>query len=301
LPGPSVSNWRNSDEARSFLAHLGFVVQRDAHMCISTILQPGSGQLTSISVGGTQTGAAAVWGINSAAQNIFEFDGIAFQNVPGNLTQIAADGATVWGINANGNVFKFDPNQAGFVQIQGNLSQIAAHGGATWGIDANQNVYEYDGTGFVQVPGKLTQIAVDGPAVWGINASQNVFRFSEVVINNNRLAGGFQQIPGSLTAIAVGALGSVVWGIDANQNVFRFDDASQTFVNVPGKLKSLAVGGPLLGPNDVWGIDANQNIFVFSASSLRFMQVPGQLTQISVFGLNVWGINANQNIFRLLF
>jgi len=92
-----------------------------------------------------------------------------------------------------------------------------------------------------------------------------------------------------------------VWGINANQNAFRFDATSQTFVNVPGKLKSIAVGGPLLGPIDAWGIDANQNIFVFSASSQRFVQVPGQLTQISVFGKNVWGINANQNIFRLLF
>jgi hypothetical protein len=135
------------------------------------------GQLTSISVGGTQTGAAAVWGINkNGAQNIFEFDGMAFQNIPGNLTQIAVDGDTVWGIS-NGSVFKLDPDQGVFVQIPGNLSQIAAHGGATWGIDANQNVFEYDGTGFVQVPGKLTQIAVDGPAIWGISASQNVFVF----------------------------------------------------------------------------------------------------------------------------
>jgi Tectonin domain len=94
------------------------------------------GQLTSISVGGTPTGAAAVWGINSA-QNIFEFDGMAFQNIAGNLTQIAVDGDTVWGINANGDVFTFDPDQTRFVQIPGNLSQIAAHGGATWGIDAN--------------------------------------------------------------------------------------------------------------------------------------------------------------------
>ena len=91
------------------------------------------GSLTSISVGGTPEGAVAVWGINSAlAQNIFEFDGQAFQNVPGNLTQIAVDGAAVWGINANGSVFTFDPDQARFVQIPGNLSQIAAHGGSTW-------------------------------------------------------------------------------------------------------------------------------------------------------------------------
>ena len=267
------------------------------------------GQLTSISVGGTQTGAAAVWGINkNIAQNIFEFDGMAFQNVAGNLTQIAVDGDTVWGINANGSVFKLDPDQAMFVQIPGNLSQIAAHGGATWGIDANQNVYEYDGTAFVQVPGKLTQIAVDGPAVWGINASQNVFLFQQgvvvtpgsTVIATNLPERRFQQIPGSLTAIAVGGLGTEVWGIDANQNVFRLDIASQTFVNVPGKLKSIAVGGPLLGPIGVWGINAN-HIFFFDFSSLRFVQVPGQLTQISVFGLNVWGINAIQNIFRLVF
>jgi Tectonin domain len=259
------------------------------------------GQLTSISVGGTQTGAAAVWGINNSAQNIFEFDGMAFQNVPGNLTQIAADGDTVWGIKANGSVFKLDPDQGMFVQIPGNLSQIAAHGGATWGIDANQNVYQYDGTAFVQVPGKLTQIAVDGPAVWGIDASQNVFFFQQgaaisegaTVITTISLKRGFQQIPGSrLTAIAVGYLGTEVWGIDANQNVFRFDATSLTFVKVPGpgangKLKSIAVGGPLLGPMSVWGIKANQNIFFFDFTSGSFVQVPGQLTQISVFGLNV--------------
>ena len=92
-----------------------------------------------------------------------------------------------------------------------------------------------------------------------------------------------------------------MWGIDANQNVFRFDLTSLTFVKVPGKLTSIAVGGPLLGPIGVWGIDANQNIFFFNFSSGSFVQVPGQLTQISVFGGNVWGINANQNIFRLVF
>jgi hypothetical protein len=201
-----------------------------------------------------------------------------------------------------------------FVQIPGTLSQIAAHGGAAWGIDANQNVFEYDGTAFVQVPGKLTQIAVDGPAVWGIDASQNVFFFQQgivitpgsTVVATNLPERGFQQIPGSLTAIAVGGLGAEVWGINANQNVFRFDFTSLTFVKVPGpgtngKLKSIAVGGPLIGPIGVWGIKPNQNIFRFDATSGSFVQVPGQLTQISVFGLNVWGIDANQNIFHLLF
>jgi len=54
------------------------------------------GKLTSISVGGTSTGAEAVWGIN-AAQNIFEFDGLQFDDTSGLLTQIAVDGTAVWG------------------------------------------------------------------------------------------------------------------------------------------------------------------------------------------------------------
>lgn len=128
-----------------------------------------------------------------------------------------------------------------------------------------------------------------------------MFVFSEIAINNNTVERGFRQIPGSLTAIAVGGQGTEVWGINANQNVFRLDPTSLSFVNVPGKLISLAVGGPLLGPIGVWGINANQNIFVFDFSSQQFEQVPGQLTQISVFGLVVWGINANQNVFRLGF
>jgi len=136
---------------------------------------PVPGKLTSIYVGGTPTGAYAVWGINSA-QNIFYFDGMVFRNIPGYLSQIAFDGHALWGINSGNNVFIFDPDQGMFVQISGALTQIAAEGGATWGIDANQNVFMYDGTALVQVPGKLTRIAVDGGSVWGINASQKCFR-----------------------------------------------------------------------------------------------------------------------------
>jgi hypothetical protein len=49
---------------------------------------------------------------------------------------------------------------------------------SVWGIDANQNIFFFNFTSgsFVQVPGQLTQISVFGGNVWGITANQNIFR-----------------------------------------------------------------------------------------------------------------------------
>jgi Tectonin domain len=91
--------------------------------------RPVPGLLTSISVGGTSTGAAAVWGINVSGE-VFEFDGLLFNQVTGALSQITVDGTAVWGLDSSQNIFQFDPDQQIFTQIQGKLVQIAAHGGS---------------------------------------------------------------------------------------------------------------------------------------------------------------------------
>lgn len=249
------------------------------------------GKLASISLGGTQTGAVAVWGINSA-QNIFSFNGLSFDSIPGSLTQISVDGDTVVGINGNNDIFA-TLGLAGFTQISGKLTQISAHGLAVWGINANGDVFQFQFSGsggaFQKVAGNLVQIAVDGTSVWGINANQNVFSY-----NSNSMQ--FVQIPGLLTQIAVGGLGAEVWGINASQQIFRFNSNSNAFVQIPGSLNMIAVGGPS-GNVGVWGINAANNVFEFDGT--RFVPVPGQLTQIAVFGASVWGINSNQDIFRL--
>jgi virginiamycin B lyase len=246
------------------------------------------GKLASISLGGTQTGAVAVWGINSA-QNIYSFNGLFFDSIPGLLTQISVDGDFVIGINANSDIFA-TVGLAGFTQIPGKLTQISAHGLAAWGINANQDVFQLQFTGngpaFQQVARKLVQIAVDGTSVWGINANQNVYSYNGTQ---------FVQMPGLLTQIAVGGLGAEVWGINASQQIFRFNGHANAFVQIPGNLKTIAVGGPS-GNVGVWGINAANNVYEFDGTG--FVQVPGQLTQIAVFGDSVWGINSNQDIFR---
>jgi hypothetical protein len=258
--------------------------------------RPVPGKLASIAVGGTQTGAAAVWGLDSA-QNIYAFDGLLFDHIPGSLSQISADGLLVCGINTSSDVFCTEGTGFNFVQLPGKLTQISAHGDAIWGINASQDVYQYDFTSqtFKQVPGKLVQISVDAipgqtPAVVGIDANQNIY-FS----NGTQ----FVQIPGQLTQIAVGGAGTEVWGINASQQIYRFNFDNNTFVQVPGSLKMISVGGPV-GHVGVWGLNAANNVFEF-VEGTGFVQIPGQLTQIAVFGDNVWGINSNQDVFRFGF
>lgn len=88
------------------------------------------GKLASISLGGTQTGAVAVWGIDSA-QNIYSFNGLLFDSIPGSLTQISVDGNSVTGINANSDIFS-TLGLSGFTQISGKLTQVSTHGLAAW-------------------------------------------------------------------------------------------------------------------------------------------------------------------------
>lgn len=73
--------------------------------------------------------------------------------------------------------------------------------------------------------------------------------------------GSFQQVPGSLSQISVGADGAV-WGIDSAQRIFTYDVASNQFVQVPGSLTQIAVGNV----NAVWGINAQEQIFQWNAS-----------------------------------
>jgi len=255
------------------------------------------GKLASIASGGTQTGAVAVWGLDSA-QNIYAFDGLLFDQVPGFLNQISVDGILVCGINANSDIFCTIGVGYNFGQSPGKLTQISVHGGDIWGINASQDVFRFDGNSstFKQVPGKLIQIAVDNrpglstPAVWGIDAAQNIFFYNGTQ---------FVQIPGQLTQIAVGGAGTEVWGINAGQQIFRYNFDSETFVQVPGSLEMISVGGPV-GNVGVWGLDAANNVFEF-VEGTGFVQIPGHLTQIAVFGDSVWGINSNQDIFRFGF
>jgi hypothetical protein len=94
----------------------------------------------------------------------------------------------------------------------------------------------------------------------------------------------FVQVPGLLSKIAVG--GQSVWGINRSNQVYQYDPATRLFVQMEGDLVSIAVGGGTVRqPDEVWGIGPSRQIYRFNPSDLPhglFEQIPGQLTQISV-------------------
>ncbi len=139
--------------------------------------------------------------------------------------------------------------------------------------------------------GSLAQIAVGRQAdatgccpVWGVNAQQSIFR-----LRVDRTRATWEQIPGTLKQISVGAAG--VWGVNAKNQIFKFQSGSSTggsWAPQPGSLASVAVGD-----NDVWGVNATGQIFRLSnVQNAKWEAVSGSLSQISISGSLVCGVNA---------
>ncbi|HTU48586.1 MAG TPA: tectonin domain-containing protein [Bryobacteraceae bacterium] len=98
--------------------------------------------------------------------------------IPGSLTQLSVgvDGA-VWGLDAQSNVYQFDPQTSGLALMLGSLPQISA-GSSTnvWGLDAQGLIYRFKMVtqSRQSVPGQLAQIRVAfDVSVWGVNLLAN--------------------------------------------------------------------------------------------------------------------------------
>ena len=201
----------------------------------------------------------------------------------------------MWGLNAAGQIFTFNPFTQSWNQVPGSLMQIAVgSANAVWGVSAQQQVYHFNPQtqGWDQILGvALTQITVGANgAVWGLDSTQQIFTFDPQTQ-------GWDQIPGTLSQIAVGNDGSV-WGVNAAQQIFTLNvppSLTRTWQALPGQLAQVAVSGD----GSVWGINAAHNIYAFNAQTQSWQQVPGSLTQIAVGSANaVWGINAQQQIYQ---
>jgi Tectonin domain/Pro-kumamolisin, activation domain len=216
-----------------------------------------------------------------------------FKQVPGLLSQIEVGAAgAVWGIDASGEIFWFNPEAQSWTLMPGLLAQIAVGAnGDVWGLNAAQQIFRFNPQiqNWDLIPGLLARLSVgaDG-TVWGINSAEQIYRF-------NPQTHGWELIPGFLTQIAVG-FDTVVWGINSAGQVFRFNPGTQHWEQLPGLLAQIAVGAD----GDVWGLNSASQIFHFNPQTQNWDQIPGLLARIAVgFAGNVWGVNAQDQIFRL--
>ena len=159
----------------------------------------------------------------------------------------------VWGINPSQEVFRYDYCSGQFNQSPGSsLTQIATGGSDVWGINANSQVFHYSFAQetFVQVQGpSLTQIAVGVNDVWGIDDSGDLFRYDP----NN---GGWYSFGSPVNQVAVG--GDGVWVLSEG-SIYRFDSSAESFVQITGSLKSIAVGSGA----GIFGVNDSNQVFTF--------------------------------------
>jgi hypothetical protein len=206
----------------------------------------------------------------------------------------------VWGINKNHDVYRW--NGVGFDYIPGKLKSIAVGDREVWGINENQDVYWWNGEGFDYVPGaKLTSIVVVDGEVWGTSLSNVNGNPVSYAVKWNSNARTFDFVDngrrGSSIALGRQVAGNErqVWLIDNSNGIPVNRQTGNGFTPVgPFPLSTIAVGD-----RDVWGINAtNQDIYRWNWNHMIFDLIPGKLRQIAVSDREVWGIDEKKDVYR---
>jgi virginiamycin B lyase len=133
------------------------------------------------------TGGGDLWGLDEFAQIWhYSFQQLQWNQIPGSLQQITVGVNDVFGLDGNGNVYRFDASNGQFASVSlggAMATQIAAGGNGVWAIYTSGQpdlIARFDPNieEFAQVSGALVQIAVgSGGGVWGVNSSNHVYVF----------------------------------------------------------------------------------------------------------------------------
>ncbi|WP_157619790.1 tectonin domain-containing protein [Skermanella stibiiresistens] len=193
------------------------------------------------------------WLVN-AQNNIFRWNGSAFQQIPGAAKDIGAGSQhDVWVIGVQpippygDAVFRWTGATTGnpWQQIPGAAgTRIAVDDqGTAWLVNAQNNIFRWNGSAFQQIPGAAKDIGAGSQHdVWVIGVQpippygDAVFRWTGATTGNP-----WQQIPGAAgTRIAVDDQGTA-WLVNAQNNIFRWNGSA--FQQIPGAAKDIGAGG----------------------------------------------------------
>jgi hypothetical protein len=159
-----------------------------------------------------------VWGLYASSIYRFNYCIGNWDFVPGSLASLSAGSGEVWGLNGNGDIFRFDFVTLSFLQVTarfGPYAQITVGTNAVFvNRPGNTAVLGVTQAGQILVGGSLIQVQAGGDGVWGIGSSQQIFRLQPFTSN-------FVQIPGALVSISVGS-GGGVWGLDSSGKAYGF-------------------------------------------------------------------------------
>jgi hypothetical protein len=228
--------------------------------------------------------------------------------LPAAVRMIVSGGASVWALDVNFAIYRWNTTARRFDQMPGSLVWIAVKGGnvfqpdEVWGYNASGQYYRWTGSAwaFISVPsgglgGLVIAKGLDDSChpyeVWALGTftrrnPNNIWHYSYCT-------GGWEQVAGQLASLSVGA--GEIWGINYAGQVWRFDRGIfGGWAQIPGVLSSLAVGA-----DGVWGVNSSQQVFQFDPATQTFVQIPNAtLNYVAAGGNGVWGLNASHHVFR---
>jgi hypothetical protein len=247
------------------------------------------GQLIGISAGSTE-----VWGINASGE-VYQYSGSTFNQIPGQLTQIAVGTGSknVWGLNSVDEIWNYDGTK--FVHVKGNLVQIAAGGKGVWGLNSSGTIYRWNGKAFVTpgggqpVPFCSVYVGSYELGVWALDCDGNAYY-------HDATTGTFIPTDGrNLQMVAVGS--GEVWGVTFNGSVWEYDAATSSWINPDPNavLIQLSVGTN----KQVYGVNAAGAIYLFEEGKFTLVDNSQDYVTISVGGstAGVWALTADEAIF----
>lgn len=164
------------------------------------------------------------WIVNSD-QEIFRWQGGAFQQVPGRANDIAAGGGKVYAIGSRRagsgfDIWRWDGGRS-WNMLPGAAVRIASNNhGDPWVVSENRGIFAWVGGRWEQIPGHATDIACGGPETFVIGVDSvpggsGIYQFHPD--QPNRL---WQNVGGGAFRIAVGSNGRP-WVVTNEGNIYK--------------------------------------------------------------------------------
>ena len=207
------------------------------------------GLATDIGVG--RDGSVWIIGTNPVPGGfgIFHWNGSAWDSVNGGAVRIAvAPNGEPWVVNNAGNIFRSTDGKGGWQQLPGVATDIGVGSdGSAWIIGTSGSNPAGNG---IDTEGNRIAVAPDG-SPWMVNNAGKIFRSTDG-------KGGWQQLPGVATDIAVGSNG-LGWIIGTNPvpggfGIFDWDGSAWRSVNGGAVCITVAPNGEPWVVNDAGSI-----------------------------------------------
>jgi len=156
-----------------------------------------------------------------------------------------SSGASVWGVDSNGKVYKRFGDQD-WKRIKGELTNIdVSDNNHVWGCDRHGDIYRLRYYSWQQISGKMVQISVGPSGVWSVNSGGSVY-YRKGTYGDKDVAGSdWQRIDGNKRWVASGT--NLVVGVNSGGSIYYREGISALtptgtdWVLVPGKLNQIDV------------------------------------------------------------